>query len=85
MSGSAYCLDCGTRAVPERGPGTPLVIRHSKDCPTWAPLAERARSEVITACGDLVAAMAEVERLRAVIAVLEAQGWAALVSKGATS
>ena len=30
---SAYCVDCNVKAVPERGPGTPLVIRHSEDCP----------------------------------------------------
>jgi len=30
---SAYCVDCNVKAAPERGPGTPLVIRHSEDCP----------------------------------------------------
>ena len=33
MTGTAFCLDCGARAVHERGPGTPLVIRHKTDCP----------------------------------------------------
>jgi hypothetical protein len=33
MTGSAYCADCGVRAVHERGLGTPLVIRHEADCP----------------------------------------------------
>ena len=30
---SAYCVDCNVKAAPERGPGTPLVIHHSVDCP----------------------------------------------------
>lgn len=32
MSGSAYCSECGARAVHERGPGTPLVIDHLAGC-----------------------------------------------------
>lgn len=32
MSGTARCGVCGVEAVHERGPGTPLVIRHKADC-----------------------------------------------------
>ena len=32
MSGTARCGVCGVEAVHERGPGTPLVIRHEPDC-----------------------------------------------------
>ena len=32
MTGTAYCGVCGVGAVHERGPGTPLVIRHKPDC-----------------------------------------------------
>lgn len=32
MSGTARCGVCGVEAVHERGPGTPLVIRHESDC-----------------------------------------------------
>ena len=32
MSGTARCGVCGVEAVHERGPGTPLVIRHKSDC-----------------------------------------------------
>ena len=46
---SAYCMDCNVRAVPERGPGTPLVIRHSEDCPTWAPSPLRSDSQPLAA------------------------------------
>lgn len=34
MSGTAYCSFCQVRAVHERGPGTPLIIRHLSTCPT---------------------------------------------------
>lgn len=33
MSGTAYCSLCKVPAVHERGPGTPLVIRHLPSCP----------------------------------------------------
>lgn len=33
MTGTAFCLDCGVFAVHERGPGSPLVIRHLPTCP----------------------------------------------------
>ena len=32
MSGTARCGVCNVEAVHERGPGTPLVIRHKPDC-----------------------------------------------------
>ena len=49
MSGSAYCIDCGVRAVHERGPGSPLVIRHISDCPTWAPNPPSSDSQPLAA------------------------------------
>lgn len=33
MSGTAYCLDCRQRAEHERGPGSPLSIKHLDGCP----------------------------------------------------
>lgn len=33
MTGTVKCLDCPATAVHERGPGTPLVLRHDADCP----------------------------------------------------
>ena len=37
MSGTIRCSVCGAEAVHERGPGTPLVIRHKPDCPERVP------------------------------------------------
>lgn len=37
MSYTARCMDCDVYAVHERGPGTPLVIRHLPDCPNRRP------------------------------------------------
>jgi hypothetical protein len=33
LTGKACCLACGATATHKDGPGTPLVIRHSADCP----------------------------------------------------
>jgi hypothetical protein len=32
LTGTACCLECGASAVHERGPGTPLILRHAVDC-----------------------------------------------------
>lgn len=40
MTGTVKCLDCPATAVHERGPGTPLVIRHEPGCPANAYNAE---------------------------------------------
>jgi len=45
MTGSAYCTDCGVRAVHERGPGTPLVIRHKADCPNSPATAQGGQTD----------------------------------------
>lgn len=36
MSGTARCDGCGVGATYERGIGSPLSIRHKKDCPVEA-------------------------------------------------
>lgn len=33
LEGTAFCLDCGMAAMYERGPGSPLSIKHNPDCP----------------------------------------------------
>lgn len=33
MSGTARCMDCGVSVVHERGPGSPLILKHRSGCP----------------------------------------------------
>lgn len=63
MSGTARCIDCRAEAEHERGPGSPLSIRHFAWCPQivkvhelakeawWEKAAERMFHNGICSCG----------------------------------
>jgi hypothetical protein len=69
LSGTVRCTDCGVGAEHERGPGTPLVLRHKPGCQEYR-LPTKATDDIAAATLEAIEELAaRWHRARATIVI----------------